>query len=139
MKPAGLAEKIESPRAARNRAVESALVDLHHRATLFAEASGTRHDNELVATHEHQGWSVLVKIDAQHTIKQGYPKITAVRPGHSIQVEFPIGHQFDCTLTRDSRSIVVADGKISTDNGENGSQPADELILAIMAMIPKMA
>ncbi len=135
MKPAGLAEKLNSPNA-RNRRLETTLSDLHHRATCYAEARGAMQGSQQIATHEHQGWTIEIRVDARQTIKAGYPKITCTRPGHSIEVSFPHGHQLDCDLVRASRSVRFRNGMVEADTGSIDSQPAEDLLQAVMDMIP---
>jgi acyl-homoserine lactone acylase PvdQ len=123
--------------APRNKKLEGLLIDLHHRAVEYAQLKGDRiAAAEVRATFEKNGWEIDIRAHDRNPINPGHPHLTFSRPEHQITVCFPSGQQLDCDLVRGPRTVTIRNGVVQQDTGDDLSQPIDNLLSALVQMIP---
>ncbi len=121
----------------RNRKLEGLLMDLHHRAVEYAQLKGERiAAAEVRATHEKNGWDIEVRAHDRNPINPGHPQLIFKKPEHTITVHFPSGQQLDCDVVRGPRTVTIRNGVVQQDTGDDLSQPIDNLLSALVQMIP---
>ncbi len=124
----------------KTKTIDELLDEIHMKATNMAE-SGLRRDDLLVTELDVHGWTVITAVPAKgQSVTAGYPKLSLTKGDkQTIEFHFPTVHTGDCNLTRNTRQIVIRQGKIESDTGGgDDAQPVDDLLANILPMLRRI-